>query len=399
MSARIQIARLADVASLNPRLTEVLSAEALVSFVPMSAVSAETARVEVATDRTYSEVSKGYTAFQSGDILFAKITPCFENGKIAQAILPRQFGFGSTEFHVVRPQKGKSEARYLHHFLRQKRVRVAGEKRMTGSGGQRRVPANFLTELEIPLPPLPEQRRIAAILDQAETLRTQRRTALALLDTLTQSIFLDMFGDPVTNPKGWPVSTVGAIAAVQGGLQVTTARKDLPLIAPYLRVANVYRKYLDLSEIKTIRATAVEVARTMLSKDDLLIVEGHGNPNEIGRSALWTGEITGCIHQNHIIRARLDGQKVVPIYACEYLNSQGGRQHLMRTGKTTTGLNTISVSNVRESPIALPPLPLQQTFATRIAAIDALKSTHRTALAQLDALFASLQHRAFSGNL
>jgi type I restriction enzyme, S subunit len=399
VSAGIQLVRLADVALLNPRLTEDLLAETLVSFVPMSAVSAETARVEVTTDRAYSEVSKGYTSFQSGDVLFAKITPCFENGKIAQAVLPRQHGFGSTEFHVIRPRKDKSDARYLHHFLRQERVRVAGEKRMTGSGGQRRVPTNFLSELEVHLPPLPEQRRIAAILDQAETLRTQRRTALALLDTLTQSIFLDMFGDPLTNPKAWPVSTVGTLAAVQGGLQVTTARKDLPLVAPYLRVANVYRKYLDLSEIKTIRATATEIARTTLLKDDLLIVEGHGNPNEIGRSALWTGEIEGCIHQNHIIRARLDAQKVVPIYACEYLNSQGGRQHLMRTGKTTTGLNTISVSNVRETPIALPPLPLQQTFATRIQAIEALKSTHRAALAQLDALFASLQHRAFSGTL
>lgn len=254
-------------------------------------------------------------------------------------------------------------------------------------------------ELEISLPLLPEQRRIAAILDQAETLRTQRRTALALLDSLTQSLFLDMFGDPVANPKGWHMSTIGDLAEVQGGLQVTSARKNLPVEVPYLRVANVYRGVLDLSEIKTIRATPAEIQRTTLVKNDLLVVEGHGNPNEIGRAALWNGNIEQCVHQNHLIRARFDFKKVEPVFASEYVNSPGGRQHLLRAGKSTSGLNTISVSNVRETPIALPPLPLQQTFATRIASIEALKATHRRALVALDALFASLQQRAFRGEL
>lgn len=244
-----------------------------------------------------------------------------------------------------------------------------------------------------------EQRRIAAILDQAETLRTQRRTALALLDSLTQSLFLDMFGDPVTNPKGWSMSTIGDLAEVQGGLQVTSARKNLPVEVPYLRVANVYRGFLDLSEIKTIRATPAEIQRTTLVKNDLLLVEGHGNPNEIGRAALWNGEIEQCVHQNHLIRARFDCNKVEPVFASEYVNSPGGRQHLLRAGKSTSGLNTISVSNVRETPIALPPLAIQQNFTTRIQSIESLKATHRRALAALDELFASLQQRAFAGEL
>ena len=255
------------------------------------------------------------------------------------------------------------------------------------------------SEILVLVPPLLEQRRIAAILDQAETLRTQRRAALAQLDELAQSIFLDMFGDPTSNPKKWPMFDVGALAEVQGGIQVTAARKNLPLELPYLRVANVYRGYLNLSEIKMIRATSAEVSRTLLMEDDLLVVEGHGNPNEIGRSALWTGEIARCVHQNHIIRARFDSKKVSPTYACEYLNSPGGRRHLLRAGKTTSGLNTISVSNVREAPIALPPLTLQKLFAARVKAIEALKATHSAALAELDALFASLQHRAFAGSL
>lgn len=83
----------------------------------MAAVSAEEAKVTLPVDRPYAEVRKGYTYFETGDVLVAKITPCFENGKIAQAVLPRQYGFGSTEFHVVRPNSGKLNGRYLHHFL------------------------------------------------------------------------------------------------------------------------------------------------------------------------------------------------------------------------------------------------------------------------------------------
>ena len=309
---------------------------------------------------------------------------------------PPSFGALATgEWLVVRPNDQLLDPGFANHWINSRQTRLRLRELVNGI----HLYPKDVARLKISYPLLPEQRRIAAILDQAETLRTQRRTALALLDSLTQSLFLEMFGDPVANPKGWSMSTIGDLAEVQGGLQVTSARKNLPVEVPYLRVANVYRGVLDLSEIKTIRATPAEIQRTTLVKDDLLVVEGHGNPNEIGRAALWNGEIEQCVHQNHLIRARFDCTKVEPVFASEYVNSPGGRQHLLRAGKSTSGLNTISVSNVRETPIALPPLPLQQTFATRIAAIEALKATHRRALAALDELFASLQQRAFTGAL
>jgi len=253
--------------------------------------------------------------------------------------------------------------------------------------------------LQVPLPPLPEQRRIAAILDKADALKVKRLEAMAQLERLTQSIFIEMFGDPIANPKGWPLSDVGTLSELQGGLQVTTARKDLPLEMPYLRVANVYRGRLSLTDIKTIRVTAAEISRTTLAKGDLLIVEGHGNPNEVGRSALWTGEIAPCTHQNHIIRVRFDASKILPIYACAYLNSPTGRRHLTREGKTTSGLNTINASNVRGTPISIPPLELQHAFVKQYEAANILAKAHLAAMNVIDALFASLQHRAFRGEL
>ena len=109
-----------------------------------------------------------------------------------------------------------------------------------------------------PFRPSTEQKRIAGILDAADALRAKRREALGQLDTLLQSTFLDMFGDPVTNPMGWEVTTVNGIGSVQGGLQVTSKRRSLPIERPYLRVANVFRGFLELDELKTIRLTEAE---------------------------------------------------------------------------------------------------------------------------------------------
>ena len=201
MSDTMHTARLDEVADLNPSLSEVPAEDETVSFLPMSAVDAD--RVDVVDNETrqFAQVSKGYTSFLPDDVLVAKITPCFENGKIAHAKPTRRLGFGSTEFHVVRAHGETLEPRYLVHFLRLDRIRFDGRRKMKGSAGQRRVPEHFLARLQIPLPPLPEQRRIAEILDKADALRAKRRATLAQLDVLTQSIFLDMFGDPLRIQK------------------------------------------------------------------------------------------------------------------------------------------------------------------------------------------------------
>ena len=191
----------------------------------------------------------------------------------------------------------------------------------------------------IPLPPLDIQKKIATVLDKADSLRQKRREAIEKLDKLVQSVFLDMFGDPVSNPKGWTLIPLGKIGNVQGGLQVTTKREKNPIELPYLRVANVYRDRLELNEIKTIRVTEDEKKRIALKTGDILIVEGHGNKNEIGRSAVWNGSINPCLHQNHIIRVRIDEQIAKTKYISFYLNSLGGRKQMLFYGKTTSGLN------------------------------------------------------------
>ncbi|KGI80599.1 hypothetical protein IL38_16365 [Actinopolyspora erythraea] len=261
------------------------------------------------------------------------------------------------------------------------------------------VSKSVVAKISIPLPPLDAQRRIAKVLDQAELLRAKRREAIALLDELAHSIFLDMFGDTETDSTRWPLSTLGQVGYVQGGLQLSGKRKSLPITLPYLRVANVYRNKLDLSELKNIQASETETKRTQLHAGDILIVEGHGDPSEIGRSALWDGSVEPCTHQNHLIRVRLQQDLALPEFVNFYINSEAGRRHLLRAARTTSGLNTISTKTVKETPVAIPPLDEQRQFRERLVAIDALKARHQAHLAELDALFASLQDRAFRGTL
>jgi type I restriction enzyme S subunit len=161
---------MSDIAYVNPRWIEDEPTDSeLVSFVPMAAVEAGSGRLDPTTSRTWMEVKKGYTRFQDGDVLFAKITPCMENGKVALAAgLLGGRGAGSTEFHVLRLIDGV-EPRFILYFLLQESLRREARTRMKGAAGQLRVPPEFLEELTLPLPPSQEQRRIVAEIDKQLT--------------------------------------------------------------------------------------------------------------------------------------------------------------------------------------------------------------------------------------
>jgi type I restriction enzyme, S subunit len=256
-----------------------------------------------------------------------------------------------------------------------------------------------LKQLKIHLPPIEEQKFIAAILDKTDALCRKREQAIALTDDLLRSVFLDMFGDPVTNTKSYAVARLCEVGEVQGGLQVTSKRKTLPIELPYLRVANVYRDRLKLDEIKSIRVSEKEAERAKLFKGDILIVEGHGNPNEIGRSSVWDGSIEGCLHQNHLIRFRCNQDRVLPRYVSNFINSEGGRRQMLKAGNTTSGLNTISTKIVKETKILLPSLKEQKEYIKLTNKILKEKGHLVRAQNKIEELFSSLTQRAFRDEL
>lgn len=159
-------ALLSDIAGINPPRIQPADASVQFDFVPMQSVGEELSGIQLSQKRTYQEVSKGYTQFLSDDILFAKITPCMENGKIA--IVPElssECGYGSTEFHVVRPHHNVSN-RLVAYYLAQHSVRRDAQRNMTGSAGQLRVPTRWFEHLQLPLPPAAQQHRIVAKIDE-----------------------------------------------------------------------------------------------------------------------------------------------------------------------------------------------------------------------------------------
>jgi type I restriction enzyme S subunit len=331
--------------------------------------------------------------FTSRHILYGKLRPY-----LAKIASPEFDGICSTDIVPILPGP-EADRRYLVHYLRQPSIVALANSRTTGINLPRVAPS-ALAELPIPLPPLTEQQRIADILDKADSLRAERRAVLQRVDLLADAIFRDLFGDPVSNPKGWPADqALGDVAYVVSGL--TKGRKlhgQSTRSVPYLAVLNVQDKRLDLSTVKTIDASGDEIARWRLQRHDLLLTEG-GDPDKLGRGTLWSDELPEAIHQNHIFRVRLHTDRLRPVFLNWLIGTNRGKQYFLKSAKQTTGIASINMTQLRGFPLLIPPTSLQDKFAQALTALNLYRDRCAASLMHLDDLFSSLQHRAFDGDL
>jgi type I restriction enzyme S subunit len=259
--------------------------------------------------------------------------------------------------------------------------------------------------IRIPLPPLDEQRGLVTILDEqlshAERARRavgqQLEAARALLPAYLRAAFES------DEAKTWPSSRMGELAQVSGGIQKQPSRAPVSFHRPFLTVRNVQWGRLDLTDVEHFEVTEGELARYRLEPGDLLVVEGNGSKEQIGRCALFGGELQDCIHQNHIIRARPNGRLLVPEFARAYLASRRGRGQLMQKAETTTGLHTLSVSKVQSLEVPVPEIDVQERVAHQLAQENASctnVSTKIDAVIQaIEQLPSGLLRQAFSGEL
>lgn len=244
-----------------------------------------------------------------------------------------------------------------------------------------------LGNLEIPLPALAEQRRIAEVLDRAEALRAKRRAALAQLDSLTQSLFLDLFGDPYRNPKDWPQARLDAVCSLVNGRAFKPEEWETEGL-PIIRIQNLNDPSKPFNYTRQNLPEKVRVR-----KGDILF-SWSGTPGTSFGCFRWSGP-EGWLNQ-HIFNVRLNGELDGEFFICQ-LNLKLGE--LIGKAHGGVGLQHVTKGMVDETILLVPPIPLQREFARRVTAVETLKTLHRAALAELDALFASLQHRAFSGQL
>lgn len=395
---------LSTVAEVNPRFDHPANRDLdeRVSFVPMANVSATRGAITKEEERSLANVLKGFTPFVDRDVLLAKITPCFENGKIAHARITKRFGFGSTEFHVIRAQTGTLDDRYIYQYLRTPSVRAEGVRRMTGSAGQKRVPKAFLDALLVPLPSLHEQRRIAAVLDKADALRVQRRAAIAKLDELLQSVFIEMFGDPLTNPKKFPVrslpefytnaqegtkcgpfgSALKKSELVESGVPVW----NMDNIAPSGRMLLPFRMWITEEKYRQLEAYSVRSGDILISR-----------AGTVGKMCVAeTGDFPSVLSTN-LIRVRL-GSKLLPLFFVSLMTYCKGRVGRLKAGPdgAFTHMSTGILDTLQ---FPYPPVALQQRFAQITERIEAQKQAMHRAAEKSETLFASLQQRAFSGKL
>jgi len=294
------------------------------------------------------------------------------------------------------PEESDLDLQYLGYALPRELQRIQDR---TSFVTVKHLSVKQLRALKIPLPPLPEQRRIAAILDKADAVRRKRQQTLDLADQFLRSAFLNLFGDPVINPKRWPAKKLEGFADVRSG--VTKGRKlgDAETISvPYMRVANVQDETLDLSDIKEIEIRPDELEKFRLCEGDLLLTEG-GDPDKLGRGSVWTGEIDPCVHQNHIFSVRIDRTVADPYYLSALIGSAYGKRHFLRIGKQTTGIATINKTQLRAFPALLPPIELQQRYATIVARYEGSFDRLTRILSTHERLFSSLSQRAFRGEL
>lgn len=453
MNLNWTIAKIEEIAEVNPRLGKAdISDDLLVSFVPMPAVGAGDGSIDVSQVRPFGEVKKGFTSFQQGDVLFAKITPCMENGKMA--VVPKVengYGFGSTEFHVLRPKPG-IDARYLYYYVSSRRFRGEAEHQMTGAVGQKRVPTQYLRECTIPLAPLNEQTRIVAEIDKqfsrldeavANLKRVKanlKRYKAAVLkaavegklteewrkqhpdvepaDKLLERILAERrkaagkgkYKEPVgPDTSGLPELPVGWVWAKFDQITERVTKGSSPNWQgfeyceqgiPFVRSQNVGWGITDFSEVAYLPQAfnQVEKKSVLYEGDVLLNIVGAS----IGRAAIAPKFVEGGNVNQAVAVIRLQVGGASNQYALLYLLSSQAQKRI-HSEKVDVARANFSLEDIKEMLFPLPPLAEQHQIGAeverRLSIVAGAEAQVNANLRRADRLRQSIFKQAFSGQL
>lgn len=425
-------ATLDDIAHINPpgAATSVPDDQA-VSFVPMAAVQELTGRMDTSITRPFGEVKKGFTRFRDGDVLFAKITPCMENGKIAVARGLREgVGCGSTEFHVLRPN-GAALPEYLRYYLVQSAFRRDAQREMQGAVGQQRVPTDFLRESKMPLAPLPEQQRIVSRIEELFSEIDNGERALERVSRLVERYRQSVLKAAVTGeltrewresgmppqagqgsarfatdtigtlPDGWGKCRIDEVGEVQLGRQRSPEHHQGEHMRPYLRVANVFEERIDTSDLMSMNFTPEEFERFRLGHGDILLNEGQSK-ELVGRPAMYRGELPDGCFTNSLVRFRC-GERVLPAFALTVFLHFMKSGDFQRIARVTTNIAHLGAGRFAEMAFPVPPLEEQRRIVDSVAQQDSMWRAVAAEIGvrrrQSSALRQSILKAAFSGQL
>jgi Type I restriction modification DNA specificity domain len=302
----------------------------------------------------------------------------------------------SNHFIRIRLNNNIADSGYVSRVLQKEWSKGTFAKLCKQWVNQAAVSKESLFDLKIPLPPIEEQKRIAAILDQADSLRRARRQAIEKLNSLSQSIFYDMLGDPSSNPHGFPVGTIRDLVREVKYGSAKKAHLE-PDGLPILRMGNItYGGELDLNNLKYVHLADKEIEKYTAQKGDILF--NRTNSKElVGKTAVFDKEEPFAI-AGYLVRARTN-EKANPYYISGYLNSAHGKKTLLNMCKNIVGMANINAQEFQDIKITIPPIELQNEFYGRLELIDRHKAELQKTLTVMETLFLSLQQRAFRGEL
>ena len=377
------MAKLGEVCLINPKSCT-LRDDTEVSFIPMTKVG-EHGEFDASEIKNYSEVKKGFTNFQNGDILFAKITPCMENGKGAIAHnMKNGIGFGSTEFHVLRPDTDKITSEWLYYLTTWKTFRKEAERNMTGSAGQKRVPKTFLENYVVNLPDIDTQKSENKILRKVDDLISLRKQQLSKLEELIKARFVEMFGDPKDNRSN--LVKIGEIGDLTSG--GTPSRSNSEYFNGSIRwysAGELNSLYLPDSIEHISRTALSQSAAKLFEKGTLMIGMYDTAAFKMGILTEQSSSNQACANlkpteQYSVIWLYYLFDIMKPIFLNE---RQGVRQ------------KNLSLSKIRNFNIPSAPLALQNQFAAFVERVDQQKQTVQQSLEKLELMKKALMQEYF----
>lgn len=341
-----------------------------------------------------SEVGSSKQRVEPGDVMISKIVPHIRRARVVGPRYgPEQIASG--EWIVFRTSKIVPE--YLRHYLVSDAFHREFMSTVAGVGGSllRARPA-AVANLLLPLPPIEEQHRIAAILDNASSTLLLSKQGIEYESCLIEESFASIF-----DANARADTTLGELASITSG--ITKGRRLAPGIestdVPYLAVSNVKDRYLNLDLVKTMPVSVEERRRYLVKRGDLLLTEG-GDPDKLGRGTLWSDELPEVLHQNHIFRVRLkDNSPLTPEYLSWFCASHRARDYFLRSAKQTTGISSINKSQLSALPVIIPTAEQQEHFSEVLRTVSASTNLWKQRVNLVAELLRSLQARAFSGRL
>jgi len=363
-------------------------------YIDISSIDRQTKRITEPQSLAVDEApSRARKQVHADDVLVSTVRPNLNS----VAVVPLEYHneIASTGFCVLRTNKDALDPLYLFYFT-QTTPFVSRLTQLSIGAGYPAVSDDNILDTEIPLPPLPEQQRTAAILAKADRLRRLRRTAHELGDTYLQAVFLEMFGDPATNPRGWQRTTIGKVV---GSSQYGTSKKSNSEHRgyPILGMGNItYSGRIDLSSLSYVELPQEEFEALRLVPGDIIF--NRTNSTElVGKTAHWNHELD-VVLASYLVKLRLRDD-VLPGYFAALLNTTFYKKLFQDRCKKAVGQSNISPTLLKEFPMLIPPLPLQQQFADIKREFEQLRAQQREAERQAEHLFQALLHRAFRGEV